>query len=156
MAHEINSSLTGISRSVVELSLSVVILPPTRFPYDGINFEYARDFRDPQPTYKASEAVALALCENMKSNGIKVGFRVIPIKVADNFWGNKLPPNAVVIRVGAKPNRFWLNKRVREWGLRKSRKTFPGARQMRDMGRTNGNLIRSLLQKTDTVTSPEK
>ena len=69
---------------------------------------------------KDSENVAVTVCETLKAEGMDAqteGVRFVDGKADTPGWTSSLPANAVVISVGAKPKRFWENKRRRALGM---------------------------------------
>ncbi|WP_457797560.1 hypothetical protein [Methylocystis sp. S23] len=84
---------------------------------DGITIQYVDSFG----SWSAAKDVSLALCDSLKSSGLTVRTDPISVLSLDKAWEEKYPFEAVVILVGAKPNNFWLNKRLeREGGERLS------------------------------------
>jgi hypothetical protein len=96
---------------------SVTLLPPENNWYpEGITVQYIDPWRN--STDDSSEKVAEAICENIKSQEIKVNTRSVPPgweRIGQ--WPPSAPDNAVVIRIGPKPIHFWENKLLRKKGM---------------------------------------
>jgi hypothetical protein len=93
---------------------SVTMWPPERWYPEGITIQYVSAW--PDSTDDSSEKVATAICETLKSQEISAStesFGGLKFK----RWPTSAPRNAVIIRVGAKPNRFWTNKMLRSRGM---------------------------------------
>lgn len=83
---------------------------------EGITFEYVADLDMGQPLDKNPETVAAAMCHSLENSGILVGVHPKITVFANRDWPTDRPRNAVVVRIGQKPNHFWENKRRREQG----------------------------------------
>ena len=86
--------------------------------YESIEIEYPNEFNEETKSFdrlpSAGKQVAMALCKNLKSQGISA--RTRQDRPGGAFWPKEIPASSVVVNVGPKPNRFWLNKMLREKG----------------------------------------
>lgn len=109
----ISFALTGISLGGQPV-WSVARLPPPSFPHEGIDIQYVGW---PSASDKTPENVAQALCKSLEAQEIDVRTEAIrgPSLVQD--WPQNIPNGAIIIRVGTKPNHFWINKLLRSKGM---------------------------------------
>jgi hypothetical protein len=64
-----------------------------------------------------SSKIAVAICETMRSEDLVTSVSGVPAFAAMHEWPLAAPSDAVVIKIGVKPNHFWQNKKLRELGM---------------------------------------
>jgi hypothetical protein len=96
---------------------SVIHLPSEHWYPEGITVQYVNAF--PHSTDNSSEQIAVAICENLRSQEIMARMESFFSHgtIFKTEWPALAPNNAVIIRVGVKPNHFWENKLLRRQGL---------------------------------------
>jgi hypothetical protein len=127
VARFMQSAFAGISMGGSEV-WQTGILPPVDRSRPGISLRYLDRMNGRDSDAKR---VAIAICEQLHTQGIAAN--TSPILVPGTLpnipayqnpeWPNGLPPDAVLISVGTKPNHFWENKMLRQRGFRELPRT---------------------------------
>jgi hypothetical protein len=93
---------------------SATILPPVQWAPEGITVQYVQPMGLSETT---SSRAAVAIRESLRSENLISTVASVPSFAAAREWPSGAPTDAIVVRIGAKPNHFWQNKRFREQGL---------------------------------------
>jgi hypothetical protein len=93
---------------------AVTVLPPVQWAPEGITVQSLRNI---DTTETPASNVAVAICEILRSEDLVATVLRVPSFAAAAEWPIDASPDAVVIKIAAKPNHFWQNKKFREQGL---------------------------------------
>jgi hypothetical protein len=91
--------------------LQVSMLPSADWYPDGITIQY---WQHPFGTTPDPQIVAEAFCQVLKSQGIATHVWPFLDPTLPQEWPSSAPENAVLVRVGAKPSHFWVNRKLPE------------------------------------------
>jgi hypothetical protein len=96
-----------------------VLFAPEQWTRQGVSILYVDPFTleyNNLPTSDKAKTVAIAICKYLREEKLDVEADGLGIVRYTYQWMKNVAPDAIIIRIGAKPNNFWTDKYLREHG----------------------------------------